>query len=454
MKIIVAGIGKLGEYLARELSLDGNEVTIIDDKAFTNKSIVNNEDVFYVNGNALDSNVLIEAGIENSDLLISVMDKDEKNIMCSFLGKKLGVNKTIARVRTPEYSSSLNLLKEDLGLSMIINPEYMTATHIARLLSIPNALDTVSFFKGRISLVSIKVKENSPLAKLTLNGLSKKLKKKVIICAIERNGETIIPKGNYRIEEGDKVHFTGTRDQIFSFLQFADLVGSKSKRVMISGGSTTCVYLSQMLIEMGMEVKIIEINKDRCDFLCETLPKALIINGDVSNQDLLYEEDIENFDSFISLNNIDEENIIHSMFAKTVGVPKIITKVNHINLDGVLEKADIDAIVTPHKIAANQIVSYVRAMENSSNSNSSCESIYKFADESFQMLEFNVKKGFKKLNVKLKDIDIDEDVLVTAILRGRNIIFPSGNDDIREKDTVIIAALEKKELKDINDILR
>ncbi len=451
MKIIIAGVGKLGEYLAKELSLDGNEITIIDYRVFDNKALVNNEDVYYINGNALDSNILLDAGVRDADLLISVMDKDEKNIMCCFLGKKLGVKKTIARVRTPEYSSSINLLKEDLGLSMTINPEYMTAAHIARILSIPSALDSISFFKGRVSMVSIKVKEKSPLIGLTITGLSKKLKKRVIICAIERNNETIIPKGNQKLELGDKIYITGTRDQILSFLQFVNLVLEKTKKVLIGGGSNTGVYLAQMLIEMGMYVKIIEINEGRCRELSELLPKVLVINGDVSNQNLLYEEGIENYDSFVSLNNIDEENIVHSMFAKGINIPTVIAKVNHINLDGVLERADIDTVVTPHKIACNQIVRYIRAMQNSSNS--SCESIYKFGEDKFLMLEYNVKHGFKGLNVKLRNLKLVNDILVVAILRGRNIIFPTGNDEIKEKDDLIIVTSQENNIKDLNDIL-
>lgn len=451
MKIIIAGVGKLGEYLAKELSDDGNDVIIIDEKPINNRDIVNNEEVFYINGNCLDSNVLISAGASTADLLISVMDKDEKNIMCSFLGKKLGVKRTIARVRTPEYTSSMNLLKEDLGLSMTINPEFMTATHIARILSIPNAMDTISFFKGRTIMVSLKIKENSTIAGLSLVSLAKKLKKRVIICAIERNGEIIIPKGNNKLEIGDKIHVTGTRDSILSFLRFANLVGEKNKKVIISGGSTTCVYLAKMLIETGMDVKIIEVSEERCRALSELLPGALIINGDASNQDLLYEEDIENCDSFIALTSLDEENIIHSMFAKSINVPNVITKVNHINLDGVVEKADIDTVVTPHKIACNQIVGYVRAMQNSNNS--SIESIYKFDDGKFEMLEFYVKHGFKGLDTKLKKLKTTDNVLIAAILRGRNIIFPSGDDEIKERDTIVISALDDKNIKDINDIL-
>ena len=451
MRIVIAGIGKLGEYLAKELSDNGNEVTIIDEKPYYNKDFVNNEDVFFINGNALDANVLQEANTGSADILISVMDKDEKNVMCSFIGKKLGVKRTIARVRTPEYGTSINLLKEDLSLSMAINPEYLTASHIARILSIPNALDTITFFKGRIYMVSIKVKPGSALKGLSLVALSKKLKKRVIVCAIERDNTTIIPKGNHKLEIGDKIYVTGTRGHILSFLQFANLVGEKTKKVMISGGSSTALYLAKMLIEMGMDVKIIEINEDRCKFLSENIPGALIINGDASDQNILYEENIKNMDSYICLNNIDEENIVHSMFAKSINVPNVITKVNHINLDGVVEKADIDTIVTPHKIASNQIVKYLKAMQNSSNS--TWESIYKIDNEKFEMVEFYVKRGFKQLDVKLKDLKLKENVLVAAILRGRNIIFPSGEDEIKEKDTIVLAIALSKEINDINDIL-
>lgn len=451
MKIIIAGVGKLGEYLAKELSLDNNEITIIDEKYINNREVVNNEEVFYVNGNALDANTLEEAGAKNADMLISVMDKDEKNIMCSFLGKKLGVKKTIARVRTVEYSSSINLLKEDLGLSMVINPELMTAGHIARTLSIPNALNTIHFFKGRLFMVAFKVKENSTITGLSVNHLLRKIPKRVIICAINRDGKTIIPSGGDVIEKDDKLFITGTRDDVLFFLKYANLASDKNKKIIIAGGSTTAVYLAKMLIESGMQVKIIEISEERCKELSEKLPKAMIINGDVSNQDLLYEEGIESCDAFISLNSIDEENIVHSMFAKGINVPSVITKVNHINLDGVLDKSDIDNVITPHKIACNSIVRYLRAIENSNDS--SCESIYKFDNEHFVMMEFYIKKGFKGINIKLKDLHVSKDALVVAILRGRSIIFPNGNDELKEKDTVIIASNNKKNIKDINDIL-
>ncbi len=449
MKIIIVGVGKLGEYLAKSLVKEKHEVTLIDIDFTTSQDIINNEDLNYINGNGLDANILLEAGIKDTDLLISVMDQDEHNTICCLLGKKLGAKHTIARIRTPEYANSTEILKDDLGLSMTINPEKLTANHIARVLSIPSALNATIFFKGRIQMISIKVKEKGLLEGLSITSLQKKIEGRIIVCAIERNNEIIIPRGNTKLQANDIIHITGTRKDINEFLKFARL-SEQTKKVIISGGSNTALYLARSLAEMDMDTKIIEINEKRCELLSEKLPDTLIINGDASDQNLLYEEELDKCDAFVSLSSIDEENIIASMFASLVGVPKIITKVNHINLEGIIEKANIDTVITPHKIATNQIVKYVRAMQNGSNS--SCESIYKFDDDKFEMLEFNIKKDFKALNIKLKDLVLKEGVLIAAILRKEKIIFPSGNEEIKLRDTIVVIDKDSK-IQDINDIL-
>lgn len=450
MKIIIVGIGKLGEYLSHELVEEKHEVTIIDIDFNKHSNIINNEDLNYIKGNALDSNTLLEAGIANTDLLISVMEKDEQNVMCCLLGKKLGAKHTIARIRTPEYANSLNVIKEDIGLSMTINPEILTARHIAGILSIPSALDVTTFFKGRLQLVTFKVLENSKLVGLSLINLVKKVTKDLIVCAIERNGKTIIPIGKTIIKKDDILHVTGRRKEILKLLQYANLLKEKTKEVMITGGSSTAVYLAELLSEMNIKNKIIEIDPKRCEELCEKLPNTLIIQGDATDENLLYEEDIESMDGFVALNSIDEENIILSMFAKIHNVPKVITKINHINLDGVVNAANIDSVITPHKIAANQIVRYVRAMQEGESS--SCESIYKFNNMNFECVEFIVNSTFKALDIKIKNINFKEDIVIAAILRGKNIIFPVGNDQIKDKDTLIIIH-ENKVIKELNDIL-
>lgn len=450
MKIIIVGIGKLGEYLAKNLVRDGNEVTIVDVDFTTSMDVINNEDVNYVHGSGLDANALLEAGIKDSDLLISVMQHDEQNVMCSLLGKKLGAKHTIARIRTPEYSNSVNILKDELGLSMLINPESLTANQIAKALSIPSAMDATTFLKGRVQLVSFKVKENSPLDRITISSVSKKVED-LIICAIERNEKIIVPSGNTKLQANDTIFVSGTNKSINRFLILSELIQEKTKKVIVCGGSNTAVYLAKNLLEMGMQVKIIEINPERCNVLSEKLPGALIINGDVSDQNVLFEEGIESCDAFVALTSIDEENIVYSMFASMQNVPKIITKINHINLEGIVEKTHIDTVITPHKIATHQIVKYIRAMQNSDKS--SCEAIYKINDDLFEMLEFTVRDDFKALNSKIKDIDFIDGSLVIAIMRGKSIIFPTGNEEIKENDIIVVIDTNDK-IHDINDILR
>lgn len=449
MKIIIVGIGKLGEYLAKSLVKDKNDVTLIDLSFKRVQDVINNEDLNYIMGSGLNIDNLIEAGIKDTDLLISVMDKDEENVMCCLLAKKLGAKHTIARIRNQEYRESIDLIKDDLGLSMMINPEYLTASHIAQIVSIPSALDTTTFFKGRVQMLSLKISKDSNLNRKSINEINKSTDGNVIVCAIERDKETLIPMGATKLENDDRIHVIGTPSSLLSFIKYAGLIKKPIKEVMISGGSDTAIYLAKILCDMKIKVKLIESLPERCEYLTEVLPKALIINGDVSDQNLLLEEGIEDCDCFICLNSIDEENLVYSMFAKSINVPKIITKINHINLSNIIDLAKIDTVVTPHIIASNQIVSYVRAMSNTDSS--SCESIYKFKD--FEMIEFKIKDNFEYLNTKIKNLNIKNDIIISTILRGRNVIFPGGNDVIKKHDTLVIVVNNKSNIKDINDIM-
>lgn len=453
MKIIIVGIGKLGEYLARLLvkENENNEITLIDTNFSGKESLINNEDVNYIEGNALDSNILIEAGINDTDLLISVMKSDSENIMCCLVGKKLGAKHTIARIKTPEYSNSINILKDVLGLSMTINPDSLAANQIAQVLSIPNALDATSFFKGKMDVISLRLKENSKLDGVSIQELSKKVKNRIIVCAIERADEVIIPSGDTKLQIGDKIHITGKRKDINALLKYAQLISGKTKKVMIAGASSIALYLSNILIDMGMNVRIIENDEQRCKFFSEKIPKALIIHGDNSDQNILYEEGIKEADAFAALTNLDEENIVYSMFASSLSVPKVITKISHINLDGIVKKANIDAVITPHKIAANQVVQYIRAVENSKSS--PCEAIYKFDDNIFEGIEFKVKEDFKALNTKIKNINIKDNLLICAIQRGKNIVYPSGEDEIKLNDSILIIA-KNGTLRELNDLVK
>lgn len=451
MKIIVVGIGKLGEYLSHELALDNNEVTLIDINFNGKEKLINNEEVNYIEGNGLDSNILLEAGVQNSDLLISVMKGDAENVMCALTAKKLGVKNTIARIRTPEYSRTIGIIKNSLGLSMTINPEKITASQIAQTLSIPSAIESTSFLKGKMDVVSLKIKEKTKLNNVTVKEIANRMNEKIIICAIERNGDVIIPTGDTVLKNEDKIHITGTRKDINNFLKKAHLIQDKTKNVIITGGSDISIYLAEMLKDMHINVKIVEQNKERCEKLSQILDNVLVINGDPSNENILFEEGLKKCDAFVTLTNIDEENIVYSMFASINNVPKVITKINHINLSGIEDKACLDSVVTPHKIVSNEVLQYIRAIQNGKNS--SCDVLYSFKDGIFEMAEFTVKEDFKGIDKKLKDLKFINDIIIGVIQRGKNIIYPSGKDEIKLGDRILIISKNKK-IKELNEVVK
>lgn len=451
MKIVIAGIGKFGDYLTRQLAKENNEITVIDTNFETKEALINNEDINNIEGNALDVKILEEAGVQNSDLLIASMKEDSENVMCALLSRKLGVKNTIARIRRPEYIDSLNMIKEPLGLSMIISPKQLTANQIAQTLSIPSAIETTSFFKGRIYVISLKLKEDSKYIGQSIKEISQKLNGNIIVCAIEREDSVVIPNGETIIQAEDKIHITGTRKDINSFLRYGNLIQDKTRQVMIVGGSDISKYLANQLADTDMKVKIVEPNKEVALELAETLDNVLVINADPSDEQTLFEEGIQETDAFVALTGIDEENIVYSMFASSQKVPKVITKINHINLSGITQMAKIDAVVSPHKIAANQVVQYVRAMEKGKSS--SCESIYNFGDNIFEMIEFKVKEDFKGINKKIEELKLQDDTLIGAIQRGKNIIYPQGKDEIKLNDTVLVICRNNK-VKELNDMIK
>ena len=451
MKIVIAGIGKFGDYLTRQLAKENNEITVIDINFNGKEALINNEDINNIEGNALDVKILEEAGVQNSDLLIASMKEDSENVMCALLARKLGVKNTIARIRRPEYIDSLNMIKEPLGLSMIISPKQLTANQIAQTLSIPSAIETTSFFKGRIYVISLKLKEDSKYIGQSIKEISQKLNGNIIVCAIEREDSVVIPNGETIIQAEDKIHITGTRKDINSFLRYGNLIQDKTRQVMVVGGSDISKYLANQLADTDMKIKIIEPNKEVALELAETLDNVLVINADPSDEQTLFEEGIQETDAFVALTGIDEENIVYSMFASAQKVPKVITKINHINLSGITQMAKIDAVVSPHKIAANQVVQYVRAMEKGKSS--SCESIYNFGDNIFEMIEFKVKEDFKGINKKIEELKLQEDTLIGAIQRGKNIIYPQGKDEIKLNDTVLVICRNNK-VKELNDMIK
>lgn len=449
MKIVIVGSGNVGYHLADLLVGERHDIVVIDNNTETLNKMVEVLDVIGVFGNGSYYDVQMEADVPNTDLLIAVTQRDEVNMLCCLLAKKLGAKHTIARVRDPEYSQQLNLFKAELGLSMSINPESAAAAEIARILKFPSALKIDTLAKGLVELVHFKLSEDTPLTGKSLQAISDKYSHKILISAVERDGEVDMPTGSYVLKPEDRVHIVGKSQDITKFFKSLNLFIPKSKFVIIVGGGYIAYNLAQQILAMGMQVKIIEKNLERCQELCELLPQANIIHDDGTDQDVLLAERMADADSFIALTGSDEANLIISFFAKSQKVPKVITKINRSKYLQVLQDLGIDSVVSQHLITSNTIARYVRAMQNEVGN--SVETLYKFAGDKAEAVEFIATEKTAFLDTPLRDLKLKKNLLVAALVRQGQVIIPDGNDVIKLDDNIIVVTANRQ-LNDLNDV--
>jgi trk system potassium uptake protein TrkA len=451
LKIIIVGCGKVGANLVDQLSKEGHDITVIDKKAEKIQDITNIYDVMGLVGNGASYSTQMEAGIEETDLIIAVTDSDELNLLCCTVAKRVGKCAAIARVRTPDYSEETGYLREQLGLALIINPELEAAREVARILYLPTALEVNSFAHGQAELVKFKVPEGNLLNGLSLAYLGKNITNDILICAVERNGEVYMPNGDFVLQSGDVVSFVSERHIARDFLKQIGLATRQVKDTMIIGASKAAYYLAKELLNMGISVKIIEKEKENCESLSVKLPKAIIINGDGTDPDILKEEGIETVQSFIPLTGIDEENIMLTLYAKQVSKAKVVTKINRVNYKQVINNLDLGSLVYPKYITSEAIIAYVRAKKNSMGSN--IETLYHMFDSRVEAIEFIVEENSKVSGVPIKDLKLKKDVLISFINHNGRIIIPTGNDEIEDGDTVMIVT-KNTGFTDIDDIVR
>ncbi len=450
MRIIIVGCGKVGMTLTEQLSMEGNDVAVIDQSNGVIHDVTNNFDVIGVVGNGASYNVQREAGIEETDLLIAVTHSDELNLLCCLIAKKAGNCSTIARVRNPMYNNEINFIKEELGLSMTINPEYAAATEIARILRFPAAIKIDTFAKGRVELLKFVIPTGSILHNCSMMDISKIIKSDILICTVERNDEVVIPNGGFILQEGDMICIVASPKNAKSFFDKIGFDTHQVKNAMIVGGGTIAYYLSEQLLNMGIDVKIIEQDKERCEYLSEALPKAVIINGDATNQDVLLEEGVSYCESFVSLTGIDEGNIFLSLFAQNCSKAKIVTKINRITFEEIISKFNLGSLIYPKFITAEYILKYVRAMQNSMGSN--VETLYKLIENKVEALEFLISEDAPVTGIPLEKLKLKENLLIACINHGGKISIPNGKSQICVGDTVVIVTTQKG-LNDIKSIL-
>ena len=450
MVVIIVGCGKIGRSIAEQLNEEGHDLVIVDRDSAVVENVSGYLDVLGVVGHGASYSVLAEAGIERADVLISVTDSDELNLLCCMMAKKSGNCATIARVRNPIYYKEISFIKEELGFAMIINPEHAAATEMARILRFPSAIKIETFSKGRIEILEFELTAGLPIVGKSLAEMGRMLKPDVLVCAVERDDKITIPNGDFVLEEGDRLNIVATPANSKAFFRSIGLETNQVKDAIIVGGGIVAYHLAYQLISTGIAVKIIERNLSRCEELSKLLPKAVIIHADATNQDILLEENIESCGAFVTLTGIDEGNILMSLFAKSRTKAKVITKINRINFYDIVEKFNLGSVIYPKFITAEYILRYVRALERGKNNN--MLTLHKIVDQRAEALEFKVPRSSSMIGRAIEDIDIKPNILIACVNRKGKIILANGKTVVEAGDSIIVVSTDKT-LRDVRDML-
>ena len=451
MNIIIVGCGKVGRVLTEQLNEPGNNITVVDINGARATDVAERYDVMQVAGNGATRAVLEEAGIKKADLLIAVTGSDERNLLCCLIAKKAGGCQTIARVRSPQYNADVRYLKEELGLAMVINPEFAAAGEIARVLRFPSAIKIDTFVKGKIELLKFKLPEDSPLCGMQVREIAPKLHCDLLVCTIERDDDAFIAYGDFRFEARDVISIIADPKSAYNFFKRINYKAKPVDDVLIAGGGDITHYLCQILEKDGIGITVIEKDEERADLLSDRFSNVNVIHADAINQEVLMQENIDKTDAFVSLTNIDEENILLSLFAKSVSDGKIVTKINRIDFDTVIDHLDLDTIIYPKNLTSDFIVRYVRAMNKTIGTN--LETLYQIIKGKVEAAEFIVKTDSALTAAPLMQLKLRDGVLVAAIVRNGKVLIPRGSDTIQQGDSVVIVT-NHLGLHDMNDLLQ
>ena len=453
MRILIVGDGKVGHTLAEELLREGHDITIIDQNDEVIKKTEDKLDVICVHGNGANASTLMEAEVERADILIAATASDEINMLCCLIGKHLGAKFAIARIRDPEYNESLQVLQHELGIDMTINPERATAQEISRMLRYPFANNIEPFAKGRVELVEFLAKEGDIIVGKPLKELTARHSDlpKVLYCAVEREGEVVIPGGDFTITPGDRVHVAADMVTITQFFRHIGRCAKPVKDIMVLGGGRISYYLAKMVERMGIHVSLFEINPEKAKTLSEALPHADIIEGDGTDQDLLEQENLAGMDAFIALSDRDEENLMTGLYAKTHGVQKVIVKTNRYAYKDVIANLGLENQVSPRIITCNTLLRYVRARVNARGT--TVQKLYRLVDGKAEALEFIAKKGDPYIGIPLKKLSVRKGALVAIILHRGKVIVPFGDDVIEAGDNVVIISTASG-ISDLNEVIK
>jgi len=450
MKILIAGDGKVGEMLTRQLSAEGHDITLIDSDADVLESSIEQYDVMSVVGNCASMETLRQAGVDEADLLITATSSDETNLLCCMIASGMNPNiHTIARIRTPEYSETVNAMNRQFALSLTVNPEKQTAAEIAHLLQYPEFLRRETFAHGLVEIVEIRIRENSKLSGEPLYRMESIVHCQTLVCAVVRDGQAVIPGGDFVLQTGDRVFVTASTTNLATFLKNLGIITKKMKNALLVGGGRICYYLASQLIREGVSVKIIDNDPERCEILAEHLPKACIVEGDASMHSTMIKEGVEDVDALVLLTGMDELNIVLGVYGASLNVPRVVTKLGRADNTKILDALSLGSVVSPKELCCDTIVRYVRAMQNQVGAAASVHSI---ADGQAEAIEFIVDGQTKNCGRMLKDIRFRKNVLLASITRRGQIIFPKGDTTFEPGDRLVVVATGTKLISRINDI--
>lgn len=448
MKIVIAGGGKVGYAIAKYLSVENSDVVVIDKRDVAIERINNNLDVMCIKGSCTSLKVLMEAGVNESDIFIAVTDSDELNMLCSLAAKKLGSKYIVSRVRNPEFDEDINLLTEAIGIDLVINPEKEAAIEISKLIKFPKAFAVDDFSNGRVNLIGFDIANDEYLKGRKISDIDC-IRGTILVCAVERDDDLIIPNGDYVFGDNDRVYIIGEHKDIQNFFKKIKRYNKKVRTAMIVGGGKISYYLSKIITDAGVNSKIIEIDKTKCDELTELLPNSIVINGDGLDEQLLLSENLTSADSFITLTDRDEDNLIAGLFARKMNVGNIITKITRDNYYALSKNIGINSVISPKAVTANKIIKYARSIKGSKEND--IENIYKICNDKAEAVEFIVGSGCKNLGVEFKNVQFRDNFIVALIVRNKEIIIPTGDDYLQIDDRVIIVNSDENPVE-LNDI--
>ena len=431
LKIIIAGGGKVGAALVKQLSAEGYDLTLVDSSQSVLEAAVEKYDVMAVTGNCATMDTLVYAGVRDADLLIAATSADEINLLCCMTAHSINPKlHTIARIRNPEYSDQIYRMSDLFALSLTVNPEKQAALEIERLLKFPGFLKRDTFAKGRVEIVELKIDSKSRLCNVSLNEMASIVRCQVLVCTVLRNGTATAPGGNFILKEGDRIFVTAPTNDLATLLKNLGIITKRVSRVIICGGGRVSFYLAERLLKSGITVQIVEKDREKCLKLAAMLPEASIVHGDASDQSLLESEGIYDCSALASLTGLDELNMVISLYGNSCGVPQIITKVGHINTGPITDTLPLGSIISPKELCANIIVRYVRAMQNHAGAAFSGHSI---ADGQVEASEFVVDDTTLHCGEPLKTLKLKKNVLIACITHENFTEIPNGDNSKRKQ---------------------